>query len=115
MPTRKPFDGTVYHGAEEVIESFELREPDRGMFFSGDAAYASDYGPFVHACHVRLRNAIAYTEEEANVSMEIDRNDLIASGCDGRIVEYDNGEVDVIAFYPEQVTVLGIVPTPKAP
>jgi len=115
MPTSKPFEGTVYHGAEEAIDAFELREPDRGMFFSGDAAYASDYGPVVHACHVRLGNAIAYDDEEAYGHMELDRNVLIAQGYDGRLVEYDNGEVDVIAFYPEQVTVLGIVPSPKIP
>jgi len=112
MPTSKPFEGTVYHGSDELIEGFVLTDPDRGIYFSGDVSYARGYGPYVHACHVRLRNALAYTGEEAEGRMELEREVLIAEGYDGRLVEYENGEVDVIAFYTEQVTLLELTTRP---
>jgi len=113
MPTSKPFERTVYHGSDEPIDEFVLMEPGRGIYFSGDIGYAQGYGPYVHACHVRLRNALAYTGEEAEGRMELERDVLIAQGYDGRLVEYENGEIDVIAFYPEQVTLLGMAATPE--
>jgi len=114
MPFAKPFDGTVYHGSDKPIGEFVLTDPDRGIYFSGDAEYAHGYGPYVHACHVRLRNALAYTGEEAEGRMELEREALIAGGYDGRLVEYGNGEIDVIAFHPEQVTLVGMVSGPNA-
>jgi len=115
MPTVRAFEGIVYHGAAEAIERFELREPARGIYFSGDPDYARDHGPHVHACRVRLARAAAYGEDEANADMEIDREALIALGYDGRIVEYGTGEIDVIAFHPGQVTLLEIVSGPGGP
>jgi starvation-inducible outer membrane lipoprotein len=46
--------------------------------------------------------------------MEIEREMLIAEGFDGRLVEYGNGEVDVIAFHLEQVTFIGMASEPGA-
>ena len=80
------------------------------VYFSGDAAYASDYGPLVFECNVLLERACGYSEEEANGAMEIDRPTLIAQGYDGRIVRYENGDIDVIAFESDQISIVAMLP-----
>ncbi len=63
----------------------------------------------MHRCRVRLTNPVVCDEAVANSSMEIDRLILMAKGYDGRIIIYDDGELDVIAFHAHQVDVLTTV------
>ncbi len=61
-----------------------------------------------------LQKKRGYSEDKANSDMEIDREVVIQSGLDGRIVRYDGGGLDVIAFYPAQIEIVGIqLPTTK--
>lgn len=103
----RAFDGIVYHGSQKKLTSLRV-DSDRGLYFSSDVAYALDYGPYVYQCRVRLARARYYSEEEANTTMEIDRNILVADGYDGRVITYPNGEMDVVAFHPEQVELLSV-------
>lgn len=99
------FSGVVYHGSDETFPAFDV-DPKRGVYFSGDEAYARDYGSIIYTCRVTLEHPRVFTQEEADGNMEIDREVLIADGFDGRIVRYENGDLDVIAFYPEQIEIL---------
>jgi hypothetical protein len=96
---------TVFHGGETAFDPTHI-DPARGAFFSGDVEYARGYGPVVTKCEVTLSNPLIYSEEDANGEMEIDREVLINQGYDGRVIQYDNGEIDVIAFYPNQIMVV---------
>ena len=99
------FNGIVFHGSDKIITAFRI-DPKRGTYFSGDAEYASDYGSIIYRCRVKLRHPKVVTEDEANGDIEIDRLVLMRDGYDGRIVRYDNGEIDVIAFNSNQITIL---------
>ena len=99
----KPFIGTVFHGSPSEFKTFRM-DDERGIYFSGDYDYAKGYGDFVYEAKVSLRHPIWYNEQQADSDMEISRPLLISQGYDGRIVAYDNGEMDVIAFYLEQIT-----------
>jgi hypothetical protein len=103
------FHGTVYHGSDERFSEFTI-EPQRGVFFSGDREYAEGYGHYLYTCRVHLDHPRVFTEYEANTVMEIDRPALISAGYDGRIVRYDDGSLDVVAFYPRQISILAVTP-----
>lgn len=103
-----PYEGVVHHGGSPDFRSDHI-DPERGVYFASDAAYASRFGSHIHRCRVRLSNPIVYDEQGAEGDMEIDRAILIAAGHDGRIVAYDDGELDVIAFHPGQIEILGTI------
>lgn len=103
--TGNGFDGIVHHGSDRVFHAFRV-DPDRGVFFSGDVEYSRGCGENIYRCRVVLKNPRTFTETESMGDMEIDRNVLIAQGYDGRIVRYDDGAVDVIAFHPGQITMV---------
>lgn len=108
--TGVPILVTVFHGAES--DHVHL-DPDRGVFFSSDPDYAASYGSQVSTFEVSVQNPLVVTENEANGLIEIDRNVLLAQGHDGRIVEYDDGNFDVVCFEVSQARLLG--PAPGAP
>lgn len=107
----KPFSAIVFHGSEQRFVQFQM-DPERGIYFSGDEAYARSYGPIVYRCRVTISNPRIFDEAEANSDMEIDREALMAQGYDGRIVRYDDGSLDVIAFRLDQITMLELLPEP---
>lgn len=86
---------TAYRGSDhdEIV-----MDGDRGVFFSTDEAYAASYGVIVRRYAVTLDNPLVVTEEEAAGTIEIDRNILIDQGYDGRVIAYDDGSLDVVAF-----------------
>ena len=88
--TGQPFEAVVHHGGGPDFATDHI-DPERGVYFASDAAYASGYGGHVHRCRVTLSNPIVYDEAAAEGEMEIDRAILIAAGHDGRIVVYDDG------------------------
>ena len=104
--TGHPYEGIVHHGGPAIFEIDRI-DPARGVYFASDESYAKAYGSHVHRCRVRLANPIVYDEAEAEGSMEIDREILLGRGHDGRIVVYDDGELDVVAFHPEQIEIVG--------
>lgn len=104
--SQKGFEGKVYHGCTGEFSPDHI-DPERGCYFSGDYEYARSYGPDVYECDVTLQKPIYFSEEEAQGTMEINRPILMQQGFDGRIVTYDNGEIDVIAFIPEQIHIIG--------
>lgn len=94
---------TAYHGSKTEIDRFDLDE-DRGIHFATNMDDASSDGPIIYKCRLHLMNPKIHTETEPNG--DIDRPALIKLGFDGRIIRHDNGGMDVIAFYPEQITIL---------
>jgi hypothetical protein len=102
---QRGFSGIVFHGSDETFRDFRI-DPIRGVYFSGDENYARDYGKFVYRCRVSLDNPRVYSEDDANGDMEIDREALIGQGYDGRLVRYDNGDIDVIAFHRHQIEIV---------
>lgn len=105
MSGDRPFTGTAYHGSRATIDSFRI-DPERGAYFASEPAHALDHGPVLHVCVLNLSRPIRYTEAQANADMEIERGALISQGHDGRIVEYDDGTFDYVAFHPEQIRVV---------
>ncbi len=111
MAPRKdmPFDGVVYHCSNAKFDEFNVN-PERGVYFANEPD--SEYGNYVYKCHVKIAHA-AYNL--SGDSFEIDREELIEQGFEGRIVDYveeiDDGEVmfDVIAFHSYQITILEVV------
>jgi len=95
----------VYHGDNR---SKLKMNNERGIYFSTDMEYAKSYGKYLYTCRVVLKNPCINTEEEANGFIEIERPILISNGYDGRVVTYDDGEKDVIAFYLDQIEILEI-------
>jgi hypothetical protein len=108
MPFRKSggFSGVVYRGTSEGERANFHLDEQRGIYFTTDTKYATDYGPVVYKCKVALTNPIEFSEDEANTIMTLDRGELISEGYDGRVINYKDGSKDVIAFYPEQVEIL---------
>lgn len=104
------FEGIVFHGSPHSphrIRRFRVH-PERGVYFTSNAKYAEDYGAYVYRCRVKIDHPRIYSEAEANSDMEIDRTKLIDAGFDGRIIEYDDGYLDVIAFFEQQITILDV-------
>jgi hypothetical protein len=92
-----------FHGVPtEVFGELNI-DPNRGIYFTTDSEYAAQYGEWVYQCRVTLSNPRVYSEEESHGMMEIDRLALIDEGYDGRIIEYDDGQKDIIAFHPHQI------------
>jgi hypothetical protein len=87
---------TAYRGSDhdEI-----LMDEDRGVYFSTDEAYAAAYGSVVRRYVVTLENPLVVSEGEAAGTIEIDRNILVARGHDGRVIAYDDGSLDVVAFH----------------
>jgi hypothetical protein len=102
------FSDIVFHGSDEMFENFSIDE-SHGVFFASDVDYAKEYGNVVYKCVVQLKNPRIYSQLESENDMEIDRMILIDKGYDGRIVMYDNGECDVVAFYEHQIKILEIM------
>ena len=77
---------------------------DKQTYTNDDA-----YGRYIYKCHVSLHKA-AYDLSTDN--FEIDRNELIQQGYDGRIVDYceesDDEMMDIIAFHGEQIKILEV-------
>jgi hypothetical protein len=86
---------TAYRGSDhdEIV-----MDGDRGVFFSTDEAYAASYGSVVRRYVVTLENPLVVSEQESAGTIEIDRNILIEQGYDGRVIAYDDGSLDVVAF-----------------
>ena len=111
MAPRKdmPFDGVVYHCSNAKFDEFRVA-PNRGVYFANEPDH--DYGQYVYKCHVKIAYAAYNLSED---SFEIDRDELIDQGFDGRIVDYveeiPEGDVmfDVIAFHNYQITILEVV------
>jgi len=101
-----PINIVGYHGTDADISAFKLKSPKRGIYFTSDQEYASDYGDTIYRCHITLNNPVIYSESESHGDMEIDRDVLISKGYDGRVIVYDDGQKDIIAFYPNQVRIL---------
>jgi hypothetical protein len=99
----------VYHGANKPWNGPPRIAADRGMFFSTDPNYALDYGSTIYKARVTLNNPLAYSELQAQGTMVLDRRKAMALGYDGRVIQYDDGNMDVIAFSPEQIEVLDMV------
>ncbi len=104
--TGQAYDAIVHHGGRHARFRPERFDIDRGIYFATDRGYAGEWGGHVHRCRVRLTNPVVYDEAAANSTMEIDRLILMAKGYDGRIIVYDDGELDVIAFDPQQIEIL---------
>lgn len=100
------FDGVVYHCSDVRFDTFRVN-PNRGVYFANEPD--SEYGRYIYKCHVTLDNA-AYDLSTDN--FEIDRNELIQQGYDGRIVDYceesDVAMLDIIAFHGEQIKILEV-------
>lgn len=79
-----------------------VMDEERGVFFSTDEAYAASYGAVVRRYVVTLENPLVVHEEDAAGTIEIDRSILIESGHDGRVIAYDDGSLDVVAFSLDQ-------------
>lgn len=97
--TGRRLEVTAYRGSDH---DQIVMDEDRGVFFSTDESYAASYGAVVRRYAVTLENPIVVTEEEAAGTIEIDRNILIAQGYDGRVIAYDDGTLDVVAFDARQ-------------
>lgn len=93
--TGRRLEVTAYHGSDH---DDIVMDEDRGVFFSTDEAYAASYGAVVGRYAVTLENPIVVTEEASQGMIEIDRNVLIEQGYDGRVVAYEDGSLDVVAF-----------------
>jgi hypothetical protein len=91
-----------FHGSQTDGLEFHI-DPNRGMYFTTDPEYAAQYGEWVYECRVTLSNPRVYSEEESHGMMEIDRLVLIDEGYDGRIIEYADGQKDIIAFHQHQI------------
>jgi ArsR family transcriptional regulator len=102
----QPFNAIVYHGGRHARFRPERFNIDRGIYFATDREYAGEWGGHVHRCRVKLTNPVVYDEAAANSTIEIDRLILMAKGYDGRIIVYNDGELDVIAFDPQQIEIL---------
>lgn len=106
-PQSMPFDGEVFHCSNERFDRFRMNQ-DRGVYFSNEPD--SEYGLYTYRCHLRLDNAAYYHSVD---NMEIDRNELIEEGFDGRIVDYveesDVPMFDYIAFHDHQITIIEII------
>lgn len=100
------YSWTVFHGAPKPWKGTPRISPSRGLFFTTDKNYAKDYGDVIHEATVKLNRPAVFTEEQAQGNMTIDRNELIRQGYDGRVIKYNNGHFDVIAFHPHQVELL---------
>lgn len=99
---------SVYRGSE----TGELHlDDDRGVYFSTDCSYAQQYGPVVGRYLVTLVKPLVVTGEEAEGTIEIDRTTLLARGFDGRVIVYDDGEMDVVAFSLDAVVLDDIRPS----
>jgi hypothetical protein len=78
-----------------------VMDEERGLFFSTDEAYAASYGSVVRRYAVTLENPLVVSEEEAAGTIEIDRRILVERGYDGRVIAYDDGSLDVVAFHSD--------------
>ena len=99
--TKEPFAMTVFRGAD--ADELHL-DPDRGVFFSSDDDYARNYGEVVCEYEISLQNPLVVTEEQSHGNIEIDRNVLLSEGYDGRIIAYEDGNLDVVCFELSQAT-----------
>lgn len=105
----RPFDGVVYHCSDAKFDQFNVN-PERGVYFANEPD--TEYGRYTYKCHVRIARAAYNLSTD---SFEIDRQELIDQGFDGRIVDYveeiAEGETmfDVIAFHNYQINILEVV------
>ena len=95
----------IFNGCTQEFNPSSMN-PDRGLYFSTDMEYSLGYGNCITQCHVTLERPCVFTQTEAEGYMELDRHVLIGMGFDGRVIQYDDGNMDVIAFYPYQVEVV---------
>lgn len=93
--TGRRLEVTAFRGSDHDEIAMD---DERGVFFSTDEDYAASYGSIVRRYTVTLENPLVATEEESHGTIEIDRNVLLAQGYDGRVVAYDDGSLDVVAF-----------------
>lgn len=106
--TTGPFHGKAYHGGPRRVAAFRI-DPKRGAYFTSDRAYALEHGEVLHVCLLNLERPIWHSEAQANADMEIDREVLIGRGHDGRIIAYDDGSFDYVAFHPTQIEVVQVI------
>lgn len=108
LETGSRLEIAVYRGSDH--DDIKM-DDDRGVFFSTDEGYAASYGSIVRSYNVILENPLVVSEAESHGTIEIDREILLAQGYDGRVVAYDDGELDVVAFGLDQIEE---VPSPPA-
>lgn len=101
---------SVFRGSDH---DYIRMDDDRGVFFSTDEGYAASYGSIVRSYNVILENPLVVTEEESHGTIEIDREVLLSQGYDGRVVAYNDGEMDVVAFRLDQVEEMPLPPAPR--
>jgi len=112
IATGQPLQTIVFRGADSAEPHLD---PDRGVFFSSDQDYARNYGEVVCEYEISLQKPLVVTEEQSHGNIEIDRNILLAAGYDGRIIAYDDGNLDIVCFELSQATFIREIdnsPTP---
>lgn len=114
---------TLYHGTSEDFDEFDIDKlPESGAFGSGfyfsnsyslGRQYSRGKEPMI--CRVTLDNPFVYDadgpyEERPRLSpAKTLRQRLMAQGYDGILVKQDsdNGYREVIAYNPDNITILG--------
>jgi len=112
----------VYHGTDEPFEVFRT-DSEEGAFFTTNQEAAEDYGECVIAVVLSLQNPLDLTAEQWACGTTPDRAEAERAGFDGYIIRDHDisgapGEDTIfstvgdtyIAFYPEQIRIVGREP-----